>query len=321
MQNYAKTVRPELPHDDGIDRRGMLRCMAWVGTGLVWGVAGGVATSRVFGQAPAAKSTFTFAQISDSHLGFAREPNKDVAATLKQTIARINALPEPPAFVLHTGDLTHLAKPEEFDAVAELLKEVKTGKVLYVPGEHDFDGDGNREYLNRYGKGTRGTGWYSFDHHGVHFIGLVNVASAKSGSGAGGLGVIGKEQLDWLEKDVAGLKDSTPVVVFAHVPLWTVYEKWGWGTQDAEQALKLLKRFGSLTVLNGHIHQVLQKVEGTATFHTARSTAFPQSEPGKGTPGPVRNLPAEKLKSALGLTTVSYVETAGSLAVVDSTLE
>ena len=321
MQDENKTLRRETPAGDGIDRRGMLKCMAWVGTGLVWSVAGGVATSRVFGQKPTVKPTFTFVQISDSHLGFARDPNKDVAGTLKQTIARINALPEPPAFVLHTGDLTHLAKPAEFDAVAELLKEVKAGKVLYVPGEHDFDGDGNKEYLKRYGKGTAGTGWYSFDHQGVHFIGLVNVANAKSGSGDGGLGVIGKDQLEWLEKDVAGLKDSVPVVVFAHVPLWMVHEKWGWGTRDSEQTLKTLKRFGSLTVLNGHIHQVLQKVEGKVTFHSARSTAFPQSEPGKGTPGPIRDLPAEKLKAALGLSQVSYVENTGSLAIVDSTLE
>jgi 3',5'-cyclic-AMP phosphodiesterase len=309
------------PSGDGVDRRGMLRCMAWVGTGLVWGVAGGVATSRLFGQSPAAKPTFTFAQISDSHLGFARDPNKDVAGTLRQTVARINALPEPPAFVLHTGDLTHLAKPGEFDAVAEILKGVKAGKVLYVPGEHDFDGDGNKEYLARFGKGTRGAGWYSFDHGGVHFVGLVNVANAKSGSGDGGLGVIGQDQLEWLEKNLAGLKDSVPVVVFAHVPLWMVHEKWGWGTKDSEQALKLLRRFGSVTVLNGHIHQVLQKVEGTVTFHAARSTAFPQSEPGKGTPGPIRDLPATKLKAMLGLTDVSYVETGGPLAVVDSTLE
>jgi 3',5'-cyclic-AMP phosphodiesterase len=323
MQDENRSLRHEMPSDDGIDRRGMLRCMAWVGTGLVWGMTGGVASSRVFGQsaAPTAKPTFSFVQISDSHLGFARDPNKDVAATLRQTIARINALPEPPAFVLHTGDLTHLAKPEEFDAVAELLKGVKTGAIFPVPGEHDFDGDGNKEYLNRYGKNTQGSGWYSFDHKGTHFIGLVNVANAKSGSGDGGLGVIGNDQLRWLAKDVAGLKDSTPVIVFAHVPLWTVYEKWGWGTRDAEQALKTLARFGSLTVLNGHIHQMLKKVEGKATFHTARSTAFPQSEPGRGTPGPVRDLPAEKLKAALGLTTVSYTENTGALAIVDATLE
>jgi 3',5'-cyclic-AMP phosphodiesterase len=321
MQEENRMTRQELSSDDGIDRRGMLHCMAWVGTGLVWGMTGGIAMSRLFGAAPTEKPTFTFAQISDSHLGFSRDPNKDVAATLKKTIARINALPEPPEFILHTGDLTHLAKPDEFDAVSELLKEVKAGKVLYVPGEHDFDGDGNKEYLKRFGTATKGMGWYSFDHKGCHFIGLVNVANAKSGSGDGGLGVIGKDQLLWLEKDVAGLKDSNPVVVFAHVPLWMVYEKWGWGTRDAEQALKLLKRFGSLTVLNGHIHQVMKKVEGNVTFHTARSTAFPQSEPGKGSPGPIRDLPASKLKAALGLSAVSYVENRGSLAIVDSTIE
>jgi 3',5'-cyclic AMP phosphodiesterase CpdA len=321
MQAKNRTIQPAgLLSDDGIDRRGMLKCMAWVGTGLVWSMTGGIATSRVFGQAPTVKPTFTFAQISDSHLGFSRDPNRDVAGTLKQTIARINALPEPPAFLLHTGDLTHSAKPEEFDTVAELLKEVKCGHVLYVPGEHDLDVEGNREYLRRYGRGTRGAGWYSFDYHGVHFIGLVNVATPKSGSGDGGLGVIGKEQLSWLDKDVAGLRSSTPIVVFAHVPLWTVYAKWNWGTRDAEQALAILKRFGSLTVLNGHIHQTLQKVEGNVRFHTARSTAFPQSEPGKGTPGPMHGLTADKLKAALGLTSVSYVENDGSLAIVDSTL-
>lgn len=324
MQDRNRNATPDQPQPDadGIDRRGMLRCMAWVGTGLVWGVTGGVASSRAFGrQAPAVKPTFTFAQISDSHLGFSRDPNKDVAGTLKQAVAKINALPDRPAFVLHTGDLTHLAKPDEFDACAEVLKGVKAGRVAYVPGEHDFDGDGNKEYLKRYGKGTQGLGWYSFDHGGVHFAALVNVAGAKSGSGDGGLGVIGNDQLAWLKKDLAGLKDSTPVVVFAHVPLWAVHEKWGWGTRDAGQALGLLKRFGSVTVLNGHVHQVLQKVEGKVTFHTARSTAFPQSEPGKGTPGPVRDLPAGKLRGALGITAVSYVETPGSLAVVDPTLE
>jgi 3',5'-cyclic AMP phosphodiesterase CpdA len=296
--------------------------MAWVGTGVVWGVTGGVAASRALGQpaAPARRPTFTFAQISDSHLGFAREPNRDVAGTLRQAVARINALPDPPAFVIHTGDITHLAKPEEFDACAEILKGVRGGRVVYVPGEHDFDGDGNREYLRRYGAGARGLGWYSFEHRGVHFVGLVNVANAKSGSGDGGLGVIGAEQLEWLRQDLAGLAASTPVVVFAHVPLWAVHERWGWGTRDAEQALALLRRFGSVTVLNGHIHQVLQKVEGRVTFHTARSTAFPQSEPGQGTPGPVRDLPADRLKGTLGITSVSYVENPGSLAVVDSTL-
>jgi len=306
--------------NDGIDRRGFLECMAWAGTGLLWTVGGGLPAARAFGQGVkrAGSNDFSFVQISDSHIGFGKEPNKDVVGTLEAAVAKINALPQPPAFVLHTGDLTHLAKREEFDTVAEVLKGLKA-QVLYVPGEHDFDGDDNKLYRERYGKGTLGAGWHSFDYKGAHFIGLVNVANAKSGSMAG-LGQLGKEQLQWLAKDLASVTDNKPVVVFAHVPLWAVYEKWGWGTQDAEQALQLLKRFGSVTVLNGHIHQVMQKVEGKVVFHTARSTAFPQSEPGKGTPGPIRDIPAERLRGVLGLTTVGYVENPGPLAIADSTL-
>ena len=294
--------------------------MAWVGTGLVWTVAGGLPSARLFGQ-DSSKGTFSFVQISDSHIGFAKPPNTDVVGTLKMVVARINALPDPPAFVLHTGDLTHLAKPDEFDTVAQILGEIKTARVLYVPGEHDFDGDNNNLYRDRFGKGTRGAGWYSFDHQGVHFVGLVNVANSNAGNPSTGLGLLGADQLNWLTQDLAGLPASAPVVVFAHVPLWTVYGKWGWGTQDAAQALALLKRFGSGTVLNGHIHQVMQKVEGRVAFHTARSTAFPQNEPGKGTPGPIRDLPAGKLRGLLGLTTVKYVDREGPLAVADPTLE
>jgi Icc protein len=306
---------------DGVDRRGFLECMAWAGTGLLWTMNGGLPAGRAFGQDArhVGPNDFSFVQISDSHIGFGKEPNKDVVGTLQAAVAKINALPQSPAFVLHTGDLTHLAKPEEFDTVAEVLKGVKT-RVLYVPGEHDFEAGDNKLYLQRHGKGTMGTGWYSFDYKGTHFVGLVNVANAKSGSAAG-LGEIGKEQLQWLAKDLAGVSNSKPVVVFAHVPLWAVYEKWGWGTNDAEQALTLLKRFGSVTILNGHIHQIMQKVEGRVVFHTARSTAFPQSEPGKGTPGPIRDLPADRLRGVLGVTTVGYVENRGSLAVADPTLE
>jgi 3',5'-cyclic AMP phosphodiesterase CpdA len=280
-----------------------------------------VLSSRAFGDQRAPRGDFDFVQISDSHIGFAKPPNSDVTATLQVAVDRINALDHRPELLVHTGDLTHLAKPEEFDTVAEVLKGVKTGKVLYVPGEHDFDSDDNKLYLDRYGKGTKGKGWHSLDFKGVHFVGLVNVANAKSGSPMAGLGKLGVEQLQWLKKDLASLAASTPVVVFAHVPLWMVYEKWGWGTDDAAQALSLLKRFGSVTVLNGHIHQVMQKVEGNVMFHTARSTAFPQSEPGKGTPGPMRDVPADRLRGVLGLTSVAYVERQGRLAIADPTLE
>ncbi len=307
---------------DGIDRRGMLQCMAWVGTGLLWTLHGGLPAARVLGQGAAVGANdFSFIQISDSHIGFNKDPNHDVVGTLKAAVARINALPERPAFVLHTGDLTHLARPEEFDTVAEVLKSIRAGAVLSVPGEHDFDGDDNNLYRERFGKGTQGTGWYSFNHKGAHFVGLVNVASSAAGGPASGLGRLGAAQLEWLGKDLAGLADSTPVVVFAHVPLWMVYEKWGWGTQDAAQALALLRRFGSVTVLNGHIHQVMQKVEGKVLFHTARSTAFPQSEPGKGTPGPLRGVAADRLRGVLGLSHVAYVEHQTPLAIADPTLE
>jgi 3',5'-cyclic AMP phosphodiesterase CpdA len=302
---------------DGIDRRGFLRCMAWVGTGVVWTLAGGVPRSVQAGEGLAATGDFTFAQISDSHIGFSKEPNRDVTATLRVAIDRINALKERPEFLVHTGDLTHLSRPDEFDTCAEVVKGFK-GETFYVPGEHDLFTDEGKSYLERHGKDTQGTGWRSFDHKGVHFVGLVNVMNLKAGK----LGVLGQQQLDWLKKDVGGLGESTPIVVFAHVPLWTVYEKWGWGTEDGAQALELLKRFGSVTVLNGHVHQVLQRVEGRVTFHTARSTAFPQPEPGKAeSPGPIKNVAADRLRSVLGITQVSYVESKKSLATVDATLE
>jgi 3',5'-cyclic AMP phosphodiesterase CpdA len=313
------TTLPPDPADDGVDRRGFLRCMAWAGAGVAWTMHGGVLSSRAFGQAgPAAgPGDFTFVQLSDSHVGFSRPVNTNVSATLQTAVSKINALPQPPSFALHTGDLTHLSKPKEFDDVAEILKGAKVGKLYCVPGEHDVY-DKGKLYKQHFGKAARDTGYYSFDFKGAHFVGLVNVAGIKQGD----MGVVGKDQLDWLKKDLAGLAASTPVVVFAHIPLWTVYEKWNWGTADSEQVLALLKRFGSVTVLNGHVHQVLTKVEGNVTFHSAASTAFPQPAPGKAPmPGPRKDVPAGKLRSLLGITKVNYVKTKGALAIVDPTLE
>ncbi|HEX9370359.1 MAG TPA: metallophosphoesterase [Roseiflexaceae bacterium] len=310
----------QIVHDhggDGIDRRGFLKCMAWVGTGLIWTMSGGVLAGCSVGQTAGAGGDFSFAQISDSHIGFNKAPNQDVTATFQQAVDKINALPATPSFLLHTGDLTHLSKPDEFDTVNQVLKSAKAGQIYYVPGEHDVIGDNGKAYLDRYGKGTAGGGWHSFDYQGVHFIGLVNVLNLK----AGGLGALGVDQLAWLKKDVEGRSSSTPIVVFAHIPLWTIYPDWGWGTDDSEQALALLKRFGSLTVLNGHIHQIMQKVEGNVTFHTARSTAFPQPAPGTApSPGPIASVPADRLRSTLGVTSVTYLARSGSLALVDSTL-
>jgi len=306
---------------DGIDRRGFLKCMAWAGTGVFCLVEGGVLRSFSLSRLGEMNSRqlrgqLAFAQISDSHMGFNKPANPDVAATLKAAVEKINALGTPPEFILHTGDITHLSKPEEFDAVDQILKGARSRDIFYVPGEHDVLNDDGRQFLDRYGKRSKGSGWYSFDHKGVHFVGLVNVMNLK----AGGLGTLGNEQLEWLENDVKHLASSTPVVVFAHIPLWSVYPEWGWGTEDSARALGYLKRFGSVTVLNGHIHQTLQKVEGSVTFHTAASTAFPQPAPGKAdSPGPMK-VPAEQLRSVLGITDVNYVQGHQALAVVDSTL-
>jgi len=249
-------------------------------------------------------------------MGFNKPANTDVVATFQTAIDRVNALPTAPAFMLHTGDISHLSKPEEFDTVQQMLKSASAQKVFYVPGEHDVLEDDGKEYLKRFGKGTSGNGWHSFDKNGVHFIGLVNVMQLK----AGGLGTLGAEQLEWLERDVKRLAGSTPIVVFAHIPLWTVYPDWGWGTADSTQALAYLKRFGSVTVLNGHIHQVMQKVEGNVTFHTAASTAFPQPKPGAApSPGPMK-VRADQLRSVLGIADVHYKRGDHALAIIDSTL-
>jgi len=320
----SQSKKDEILHDhnhDGVDRRGFLKCMAWAGTGALCVMQGGVLKSYSMSRMNewnAAKTAgeLSFAQISDSHMGFNKPANPDVAGTLKAAVDKINALSIQPEFLLHTGDISHLAKPEEFDTVDQILKGAVAKDVFFVPGEHDVIGDDGQQYRDRYGKGTKGEGWYSFDKKGVHFVGLVNVVNLK----AGGLGNLGSEQLEWLEDDVKHLKSSTPIVVFAHIPLWSVYPQWGWGTDDSAQALGYLKKFGSVAVLNGHIHQIMQKVEGNVTFHTAMSTAFPQPQPGKAdSPGPMK-VPADQLRSVLGITDVNFVRGQHALAIVDSQL-
>jgi hypothetical protein len=306
---------------DGVDRRGALECMIWAGTGVLWTMAAGVPRSSLLGISDAKAQPaggFTFLQISDSHIGFKQPANPNALATLEEAIGKAAASPQKPAFMIHTGDITHLSKPDEFDNADQVISKAKLD-TFYVPGEHDLIDEGlGKAYLDRYGKRTqaRGTGWYSFDKGGVHFVGLVNVANLK----AGGMGALGAEQLAWLADDLKAKSPSTPIVLFAHIPLWTVAADWGWGTDDAVQALGLVKRFGSVTVLNGHIHQIMQKVEGAVTFHTARSTAFPQPAPGTApSPGPMK-VPEERLRSVLGITTVTVKRGSQPLAIIDSDL-
>jgi 3',5'-cyclic AMP phosphodiesterase CpdA len=292
--------------------------MTWVGTGVLWTISGGVPHSLgLIGQAVAQEASgLTFLQISDSHVGFDKPANPNALGTLEEAINRVIALPKKPSFMIHTGDISHLSLASQFDDADRIISQTRLD-VHYVPGEHDFLDPEQKFYQDRYGRGTKGAGWYSFDANGVHFIGLVNVIDLK----AGGLGFLGAEQLEWLESDLKSRSASTPIVVFAHIPLWTIYPDWGWGTDDSAQALSYLKRFGSVTVLNGHIHQVMQKVEGNVTFHTARSTAFPQPAPGTApSPGPMK-VADDKLRSMLGIADITFKRGEQRLAIVDTPLQ
>ncbi len=310
--------------DDEVNtsRRGALKCLAFGGAGTLFVLSGGVLAPLDLAMAaskrasPAMDGIPLFLQISDTHIGFNKEANPDVAGTLKQTIDLVNAMPVKPALTIHTGDITHLSKPQEFDAAAQLMSGLSITELHTVPGEHDVTDGMGTEYFSRFGQASANKGYYSFDHSGVHFVALVNVMNFKPN----GLGGFGDEQLEWLEQDLKGRSSSTPIVVFAHMPMWTIYEPWGWGTGDADQALSYLRRFGSVTVLNGHIHQIVQKVEGNVTFHTARSTAYPQPSAGVGPgPGPLK-VASDQLPKMLGITSIRIVNHPLSASLSDTTL-
>ena len=312
-----------MPEDHSrLSRRNALKCMAYGGAGTLFMLAGGVFTPLDLAMAADAKYAGArrgkplFVQISDTHIGFNKEANPDVNGTLTQSIDLVNGMPEQPALIIHTGDITHLSKPGEFDLAQQMFARLRTSEMHTVPGEHDTADATVTEYFSRFGKASANKGYYSFDHGGVHFVALINVLQFK----AGGLGTLGNDQLAWAAADLKGRSASTPIVVFAHMPLWTIYEPWGWGTSDAEQLMSELRRFGSVTVLNGHIHQIMQKVEGNITFHTARSTSYPQPAPGEG-PGPAPlTVAADELPRRLGVTSVAVVTHPSSLALTDKAL-
>jgi hypothetical protein len=306
----------------GYSRRNALKCLAYGGTGTLFALAGGVFTPIDLALAAADKEYASrvgkplFVQISDTHIGFNKDANPDVNGTLTQTIDLVNGMAEQPALIIHTGDITHLSKPAEFDLAQQLLSRLRTTELHTTPGEHDTSDPDVKEYFSRFGQASDNKGYYSFDHAGVHFISLINVLNFKPG----GLATLGDEQLAWVASDLKARSASTPVVVFAHMPLWSIYEPWGWGTGDSEQLMQSLRRFGSVTVLNGHIHQIVQKVEGHVTFHTARSTAYPQPAPGEAAgPGPLK-VAADQLPKMLGVTSVSVVNHHKSLQLSDTTL-
>jgi len=297
-----------------MDRRQAVKHLLWGGAGIVWTFAAGVPGPLRLGGGGAQAGEIrglSFGQISDSHIGFKAGAHPSAEDTLTDAVERMAAVK--PSFVIHTGDVSHLSTAAQFANAAEIMRGVK-GDVFYVPGEHDTIGDDGKLFFQRFGRGRGTGGWYSFDVQGVHFVGLVNVLKLTQA----GLGWFGPEQLQWLDADLRHRSGSTPVVVFTHMPMWSIYPQWGWGTEDAAPALAALRRFGSVTILNGHIHQVIQKVEGNVTYHTAFSTAFPQPLPGVGPgPGPLQ-VAADRLKTLLGIRRVDVI--ADRVSLTDSTL-
>jgi 3',5'-cyclic AMP phosphodiesterase CpdA len=306
--------------DDDPTRRGALKCLG-LGAGTLFALSGGVLSGFDLAEAAEAGGaskigTPLFVQISDSHIGFNKDANPDVVGTLNRTIDLVNGLPRQPAFALHTGDITHLSKAAQFDQASQLLSRLRVTELHLVPGEHDVTDGMGTEYFARFGAASKGKGYYSFDHAGVHMVALVNVMQFKPG----GLASLGAEQMAWLKSDLSGRPASQPIVLFAHMPMWSIYEPWGWGSSDSDQVLALVRRFGSVTVLNGHIHQIVSKVEGNVTFHTARATAYPQPGAGVGPgPGPLA-VPHDQLPRMLGVTTVARAPLHKSLRLTDTTL-
>ena len=276
-------------------RTSFLDHVGWTGGGIVLSLG----ASGIFTSAASAATSLSFVQISDSHVGFSLPANPDVVGTFNQVVDRINALPVQPAFVVHTGDVTHLSKVDEFDAAKTILGRLKAN-VIVLPGEHDAIGaEGRKRYLAAFGRPSGPEGWFSFDRDGVHFVALVNVFNYET------MGVLGAAQLDWLAKDLAGRKSDTPLVVFGHVPLYALYPEWGWTTEDGAKAIAMLRRFSAVTVLNGHIHQVITKRDGNISFATANATAYPQPAPGKAEkPGPL-TVPAPELLRDIGYRSVA----------------
>jgi 3',5'-cyclic AMP phosphodiesterase CpdA len=309
-------MNPDASLDAELSRRRFLRHAAWAGAAVAVTVSGGVLTSKALGHddpAPQAED-FTFAQISDSHIGFTGAANPDVTKTFQGALDLVNSLPARPDFVVHTGDLTHYSTPEQFDQVKQMLSTLRTGQVLVIPGEHDSTDDTGQKYRQFFGAGTQGDGWFSLDHRGVHFVGLVNTINLQK------LGHLGNEQLAWLKRDLRRVKSETPLVVFSHMPLFAMYPDWGWGTDDATEALSYMRRFGSVTVLNGHVHQLMKKVEGNITFHTATTTAYPLPHPGEGPAPKPLVVPADQLHQALGIRQAHVLPGRHPLAIAEEQL-
>lgn len=215
---------------------------------------------------------FYFVQLSDTHWGYVGDANPDALVTLPKAIASVNALSDPPDFIVFTGDLTHTTddpaeRRKRLAGFKRLTDELKVRQIRFMPGEHDAALDRGAAYQEFFGPMH-----YTFDHKGVHFIVLDNVSEPGSR--------IGDAQLDWLKTDLAARDKNLPIVVFTHRPLFDLAPRWDWATRDGAQAVELLMPFDNVTVFYGHIHQENHRMTGHIAHHSAKSLIFALPAPG-----------------------------------------
>jgi len=312
--------RKQVQQSTGPNRRDFLKGVVAAGGGAAWALASGARIPHALAAAApitqaAIAPDFTIVEISDTHLGFTKAANPHVTETFEEVIQRLNALPQQPAFVVHTGDHAHNSKPSELDTAKQLLGTIKVDRTFSIPGEHDVFLDQGRAYRSLFAKGAIGTGYWSLDYNGVHFIGLVNDAGALGTA----QGTLGPTQLAWIKQDLSSISSDTPLILFSHVPLLPVYVPWGWSTSDSDSLLAIVSRFNAVTALNGHIHQRVTKASGNVVMHTSNPTSFPDHAPGQGTPTPL-TVPSTVLPSRLGFRIAAFVSGAARPAVIDITL-
>lgn len=221
--------------------------------------------------APRARPDFLFLQLTDTHFGYEGPNNPEASHTLKDAIAKINASPLEPDFVVFTGDLTHTTEDDaerrrRMREFSRIVADLKVKTRYYLPGEHDAAPDGGAAFRETFGE-THG----SFEHGGVHFVRLDNVSAGNA---------VGEAQLDWLASDLAPLALDTPLVLFAHRPLFDLFPSWDWATRDGSKVMELVSRFSDTTVFYGHIHQEHHDLSARVRHHAARSLVFPLPAPG-----------------------------------------
>jgi 3',5'-cyclic AMP phosphodiesterase CpdA len=247
-----------------LDRRHFLQLAAF---------GGAVFSSALPGARSAlAADDFYFVQLSDVHWGFEGPENPDARGTLPKAIAAVNALAEPPDFIIFTGDLTHTTEDgrerrKRMGEFQQMARELKVRDVRYIPGEHDAALDQGKAFGEFFGAKN-----YVFDHKGVHFIVLDNVSDPAA--------KLGDEQLAWLESDLKAQPQDARIVVFAHRPLFDLYPQWDWATRDGARAVELLQTRPNVVVFYGHIHQENHHMTGAIAHHSAKSLMFPLPAPG-----------------------------------------